>query len=503
MATRRIVRTDRTRVWITDGSAGFARAPVYMDAMKAGAPRWPASEPTTQEAPDPDSLGSFVDIDSIPGAKQRAQVPLTNLFPAGFSLLHDIRERECELDVQVHIGTCEDPRDFNGGWASGKVLAWENGLVTEYSGSELGALQSSERASATEQATVSSPKQRQYLPMTFAVQAGTEITVEGIDVAVCDHPSCGGSCGTSSDGCQKVFVVTTNGGGSPAGPATVVFTADGGSTWASSSVDSMDSGDAPDAIACVGTNLVVASQASLSLHYAPIADIIAGIETWTEVTEGFDTNGPRDIFSLGSSLTWLVAAAGYIYFSEDITSGVEVQDAGNATVQNLNAIHGIDAENLVAVGASNAVVYTTNGGTSWNAVTGPAPGVALNTVVVKSAVEWGVGTANGKLYYTTDSGLTWTEKAFPGSGTAGSQVRDIAFSTPTVGYMVHDLTTPRARVLRTINGGFSWYLAPEGTASLPLMDRINAIAVCNNPNRVFGTGLADDGTDGVILKGSA
>jgi hypothetical protein len=84
-------------------------------------------------------------------------------------------------------------------------------------------------------------------------------------------------------------------------------------------------------------------------------------------------------------------------------------------------------------------------------------------------------------------------------------VDDIQFSTASVGFIAHATAAPRARILRTYDGGYSWKITPERTgASLPLADRINALAVCpENPNFVIGVGLADNGTDGIIIAGSA
>jgi hypothetical protein len=83
-------------------------------------------------------------------------------------------------------------------------------------------------------------------------------------------------------------------------------------------------------------------------------------------------------------------------------------------------------------------------------------------------------------------------------------VRDIKFSTPTVGYLAHSIVGPAGRILRTIDGGYSWYVLPEATTTFPANDYVSSLAVCEeDPNVVFGGGLADDGTDGFFVKASA
>lgn len=244
---------------------------------------------------------------------------------------------------------------------------------------------------------------------------------------------------------------------------------------------------------------MVVSEDDEALHYAPITDILDGTETWTRVNTGFvATKGPLDIFSQGRSFTWIAGEGGYIYFSADITSGVDVQTAGSVTVEDLKKLHGFDILNLVAVGNANAVLLTQNGGTVWALITGPAPAVNLNAVWMLSKTEWLVGTAGGRLYGTRDSGDSWTEKGFPGSGSG--TIYDIKFSTPTVGYMAHTLNGA-GRILRTIDGGNSWYVLPESIASMPDNDRIVALAACDDdPNVVYGAGLGANATDGFLVK---
>jgi len=72
--------------------------------------------------------------------------------------------------------------------------------------------------------------------------------------------------------------------------------------------------------------------------------------------------------------------------------------------------------------------------------------------------------------------------------------------------VAHNVTIPatRGRILRTINGGYSWYIAPEKSQTLPAQDVINALAVCeDDPNFVVAGGLADSAADGFIMIGQA
>lgn len=497
VAQRTLQKTSQSRVFTIRNRAGPANAPVYQTLARAQALSWPQGDVTPIRIPDPEKYESFVIVDQIKGQQGLPTLGLQFRMSRDLSDILQLVREGCPFDVQIHVGACQNPSDFNGGWE--KIIVIEGASITSYDTDELGALDADQNAVLHETVSVTGLDLYDLKTLLASEQAAAEIVQEVIDVVICDSKTCG-ECGIASDGCQKVFALTLSAGGSPGLPAEIIFTEDGGGTWADTNVSTLAANEDPNAMTCVGTNLVVVSEDSESLHYAPIADILDASESWAEVTTGFvATKGPLDIFSLGASFTWICAEGGYVYFSDDITAGVDTQTAGSVTTENLNAIHGFDTLNLVTVGNSNAILLTRNGGTTWALITGPAVGVNLTTVWMKSEDEWFVGAANGNLYYTRDGGDSWTTKAFPGSG--AGVVRDIVFSSPTVGYLAHDTATPVGRILRTIDGGHSWYVIPEGTATMPDNDRVNAVAACTeDKNLVYGGGLAANAIDGFLVK---
>ena len=150
----------------------------------------------------------------------------------------------------------------------------------------------------------------------------------------------------------------------------------------------------------------------------------------------------------------------------------------------------------------NGAVIKTDNGSDWYEVT-PRPvvaGVHLTCVWMKDENTWLIGTSNGRLYCTHNAGDTWEQKTFSGSGTG--KVWDIVFSTDSIGYMSHAIGGPAGRIFRTYNAGQSWKILPEGTGTLAANDRITSLATCEyNPNFIVGGGLADNGTDGILLLG--
>lgn len=492
-----IVSTPYSRVFlIEDGAINGRTSPTYEGQWKAGGIKFGQGTVTPLRDPSADRYGSFKTVGTIPGEQDLPELPITARYTFDLSDMLKLVNIGCNHDLQVHMGQCQNPKDFNGGWT--KVLVLEQARISDYGTDDIGALEPKDNAAVNENVTWQGQRIYEIGKLSAAEVAASTVTRELKGVAVCDQAGCGGVCGASSDGCQKVFLVTGATTGSPGLTADVIYSSDGLATTTLIHITTMTVAQLPTDAVCVGDNLVVltATSGDEGLHYTNIANTLNGSPSWTEVNTGFvNTKGPNAAWSLGPNETWMVGQGGYVYFTDNPTSSVAVQDAGSATAQNLNDIHMLDSTHGVAVGASNAVIKTTDG-TTWSTVTGPAIGVALNAVWMKSSDTWFVGTAGGALYRTNNAGVSWTLVGFSGSG--AGQVRDIFFVNDTVGYMAHDTATPAGRIFRTIDGGKTWYVAPE-TGSMPANDRINSLRACA-VNTVFGGGLADNGTDGFAVK---
>jgi photosystem II stability/assembly factor-like uncharacterized protein len=478
MMAQQALVNSYSRVWFQEGGAGPSKARTYHGNWQAGAVSWDKGDLTTIREPDPNSYGKFIRVGRFRGEPGDPELPLRARYTQQRSVLLRAARRDCAHTLQVHIGTCRDPQDFARGWE--KTLILEEAAITSYGTDDLGALGPDETAPINEDVPFTGTDLYEVTRLNFSEQGGALVTREITSVYVCDSEQCG-ACGVSSDGCQVVLALEGAVSASPGLAASLLLTTDGGATWVERSITTLAATERGDRVFCVGSNVIVISSASESLHYAPLADLVANTATWTEVTTGFvATKGPIAAWTLGATETWFVGEGGYIYYSADPTGGVEVSDAGSVTTSDLNDVHFVD------------------GGVTWTELTGPAVGVVLNAVWMKSPTEWLVGTAGGALYYTVDSGVNWTIKAFPGSG-AGS-VRDIVFVTPSVGYMAHSTATPAGRILRTIDGGYSWYVLPEGSGAIPENDYVGQLAVCVEPNIVFGGGLGGNAVDGFLVK---
>lgn len=507
MATSRtVVRSDFSRLWLLENRAGPNVSPRYIRAGKAGTLSWNQGNSTPVFEPSDSQPGLFNQINKQPGTPDAPQLPVTvreeldglNL------LLRLLNEGNCEHDYHVAIGACKNPQDFNRGWQKKKIL--EAASISNYGSSgDLGALQPGDRNLTEETATLNGVALYEVVQLTFSEILGSTATRPLVDVVVADSITCGGDCGTQSSGCSRVIWISSATTGSAGAAPVVIASDDGGATGTSITINTLASNEDPNAGAWVGDNLVIVSEDSESLHYASIDDLMNNVASpFTEVTTGFETGkGPQAIFAPSPNDVFIVAEGGYVYHTNDPTQGVEVQSNGSVTVNDLTTVHGIDNEHVVAGGASNTIIVTHDGGTTWSTRTGPSAeaGVTVNVVAMVTKDIYWVGYADGTLWFTTDDGTNWEQSGFPGSGSGA--VKDLVWATRSVGFLAHSTTAPHGRIFRTTNGGGSWYLLPEaaGASAIPSNDHVYALASCD-PNTVFGAGLADDASDGFAVKAS-
>lgn len=499
-----VAQTGFSRVFLIEGRARPDHAPDYESCLMAGSPSQSFGDVTRIECPDPDEYNAYVEVGRIVGAIERGALPLTGRYASDLaSALLRIAKSRCAADIQVHLGACTDPRVFN---EFTKNVIFEDAQLTNWSATDLGALGSDGAAHVDESTDISFGEFYEVLQLTFSKKGESTVTNPVIDVVICDTASCG-DCDEESDGCEHVYALSKAASGSPGTAADVLYSVDKGQTWASDNINSMTPSEEPNALACLGLYVVVVSEDTESQHYKLKSLIDAGTAlNWTEVATGYVAgNGPLDIWSVGN-YAFIAAENGYVYGTEDATGGVSVLDAGVATTNNLNAVHALSDKFAVLVGDSDTIIYTLDG-TTFQAATATGGGGNLKAVWCKNRTNWFVGDDAGGLYWTLDGGVTWTQQGAGGSvalpGANWTDINDISFASKSVGYISAEKDgTPRGYMLRTFDGGHSWVVLPEGVQSLPLTDAIYAHAACTEDvNFVVGVGLADDGTDGVIVVG--
>lgn len=320
-------------------------------------------------------------------------------------------------------------------------------------------------------------------PMAFQ-QVGSVIAVaEIVDSFFYDQIQCG-DCGATSDGCQKCYALQIANAGSPGLSSQVLYSADGGQTWAGVDIPTLG-GLSASRFAPMGLYCVVVSQNTTGYHYAKFSDIQAGTVNWTQITGGFTIGkSPRCIVARDPNNCWIGAQGGVIYLLNTVGGNVSVVSDGSQSAQDINDIH-FYGNTVVAVQNNNGVLYSSNSGVTWSLVTGPVVGQSLSGIWLIGALTWFVTTGNGQLWYTTNAGANWTRITLDSGITT---IDDIQFYDENVGYVAVELAGA-ARVYRTVDGGNSWRYTPASEiGALPgAPQRIDVVAPCG-PNNLLAVG---------------
>lgn len=485
-----LVRSDFSRMFVMKGDSGPSIVPQYQGLWKAGALTWNQGDITLIYVPDPNRYGAFIVNSKFQGEPSNPEMAVLARYTFDLSEMLRIIGSTCDNELQIHMGDCQNPQDFNAGWR--KVLVLESAKISTYGTGDLGALQPDQRNPVDEDVSFVGTKAYEIGRLTFARKATADTDTEVMDVFFC----AGNICESCSAEGKWIFAVLRP--DTYAAPD-VVFSSDGGLTWSSDNVDSAAPDNFFPAGTCVGDYIVLLNYTESGIEYCDASDLINGVETWTSIVTGFVAGGPPNaVFSASPTYTWIVGDGGYIYLMSRPGDGVTVQDAGSATTEDLNSVHALSITRVISVGDNNAVVYTVNGGATWAARTGPNPGVNLTAQWMRDDDVWMVGDATGRLWYTLNGGVTWYEKTFVGSGTGA--ISDIVFVTNSVGYMTVNIGGV-GRLYRTIDGGYSWYVLPEGTGTIPTNTGLNAIGVYEDANIVYAAGKYGV-ADGIIISGA-
>jgi hypothetical protein len=496
------MKVGSSRVFTIKFRAGPSNEPDYHQMGAAGTISWGQGDITDIEIPSDTIYNDWIKVDSYQVSADRATTTIQIFMTEDRSDVFNLARIRCPFDVQVHMGNCEDPRDFDLGWQ--KILVFEDARATSWDTNEVGGLQGDAQASIMEDLPISARSVYEILRMTYRSVANTEVGEVVVSVSVCDRITCG-ECEnvSSSDGCQRVIALTNSAGSSPGLKPQLIITVDQFGTAAIIErwITTFTIGDNASDGDCVGSNYVAISSDGENIHYANTDDIENSAETWAVVTTGIVAGkGPNAMWNYSPLLTYIAGLGGYVYIMKNPADGLTVVDAGSAVTDDLQDIHGYDTENISAVGDAGAWVYSTDGN-NFNAGTAPAGPTDLTAVAYRKRNEIWVGGDDGNLYVTTNLGTNWTTKAVPGSLT---QIDKIVWASETVGFVLGRTATPAGKILRTVNGGYSWYVVPEAAGlSIPANDYLLDAAVCDKePNKLFAGGLADNGSDGILIKGS-
>ena len=328
----------------------------------------------------------------------------------------------------------------------------------------------------------------------FGEEASTEVVVEVIDAVYGQNIQCG-NCGLANDGSQIIYALTRANIGSPAAPGQIVYSVDGGTTWATTSITGIGLAAEPRYIDIAGDVLFVGTDAT-TLFYARINSATGAPGTWTSVTLPV---AMRDVYVLSPSQIYFSADSGRVYKTTDITVAPTLLDSG--AVDNLLRISGDGQNTIIAVGANGRVYRSLNNGVTWATLTAPAA-TSLNAIQVLGPNEFWTGGANGNLYRTVNGGSTYTT-----AYTTGGTLYDIVFATREVAWVSYSASNI-AHLVTTMDGGASFALdnATSRIVNWPVFNKAQRLAVpyLADPsiaaNYLVVCGLATSTTDGILIS---
>jgi len=488
------------RVWYVEGGVHPTHPPVLLTVGKfSGDPSQKTGDAKKIAAPDPNNFNRDIQVGTVPGTVDRATLAVAIRSTAQKSVLIGWKNRKCRVDIYALSGKCGNPQDFTEGGE--KWIYFPDGQISGHAYEGFGAFGLDEAKETNETVDMTAEEYYEFLYM-GQVQVGASSTVREIWTVDIYQ---GSDCEDCPDPCSRVLCSMAGASATPGTQPLLLYTADSGLTWTTNTITTLFSNETIADGQMIGDNIVYISNTSNSIHYTDVHLVYKNTNTWSEVTSGFvAAKGPNAIWSIDPRHTWIVGDGGYIYFASNYKTGVVVKDYGVTTTQKLNDVHAIDVDNILACGDANAVVYSADSGETWASVTGPAVGVNLGTCWMWSADIWFVGEGaggTGKLWLTVDQGTTWTQVTLPASYV---QIDKIKFISDAEGYL-SARTAGQSFILRTITAGNEWVVLPQGKTSVSIDNtKLTDLDICSKySNTVFASGLADNGTAGIILKMTA
>lgn len=487
------------RIWYVEGGVHPTRAPELLAMGKMSTdPSQNIGEAKRVGAPDPDNFNNDIQIGVVEGENERASLSIGARSTVQQSILLGWKNKRCRVDIYVLVGKCGNPNDFTEGGE--KWVYFPDGRISGHSFENMGAWERGENNPTNEMVDMTAEEYFEFLYMRQDV-VGASSTVR--EIYTIDTYQ-GDNCVDCPDPCENVLMTMAGASATPGTKPTLLYSQDGAETISQQTISSMFSNETISGSAVIGGDLVLISPTSNSIHYTNIEQVLDGTNLWQENISGFvAAKVPRAIWSADVRHSWIVGDGGYVYFVRNHKTTVEVQDAGVATTQHLQSVHAFDTKNVIAVGNSNAVVHTFNGGQSWESILGPAVGVNLGACWMWSDSVWFVGEGaggTGKLWLTTNFGKTWSQVGLP--GTYG-RIYKIEFvpGSQAEGY-ISAATGGTSVILRTKTAGNDWSVLPDGKKAVAQENTyLTDIAVCSRyANTAYASGLADNGTAGVAYK---
>jgi len=406
--------------------------------------------------PDPNTPKRYLKTGIVRGEPGLAEVEIT----ASVRKTRDILEEYLKCGGPLYFHDVCGKKQIFEEWDSQAIIL-DYAIPTEQTASNIAKKVPGDNDESMNAYSFGSPnKYWPYKPKASRLTGITETAaLNGIDN--CSTQRCAGYCGGGIDLGQDLVVAGDADAASPADVAIPWDTADAGVTFTEESTAPFGAGEDIAAIICLdlggGTKRRIAfngtSQVGVPAESAYSDD---GGVTWTSVSIGstsaqYVLSGKAVTYLDDGSVIWVVTTGGYVYKSTNKGVSYTTLHAGTLTTQNLFSISRYGQNLLVASGAADASIKSTDGGRSWSAMSATGGGGTLNRMYAVTKLRYFVGDSAGNLYFTEDGGTTWSlRQAYGGS------IADVVFTTELFGIMLHNSADPIGTVYYTRNGGYSW-----------------------------------------------
>lgn len=497
MSTNQALTSMSQRVWYVEGGVHPSRMPKLLTLGKfSDDPTKSVGEETRISVPDPDNFGRDTQVGTMRGEEERATFSIAIRSTAQRSILQDWKNRRCSVDFFAVSGKCGNPQDFTEGGE--KWVFFYDGKISSHSFENFGAFGLDENNPVNETVDLTADDYWEFLYLRQD-KIGDNVTTREIYAIDVDAET---DCDDCADAGKRVLMVMAGNSATPGTQPILLYSSDKGETFSQNTINQLFSNENVVGAEVIGGDYVILSNTANGLVWTKIDEVYEGVNQWNRVTSGFVTNKQPNAFSFANIRNaWVVGNGGYIYFMSNYKVGVEVQDAGVATTNHLRSVHALDTNNVLIVGDANTVVYSSNGGSTWESVIGPSVGVNLGTCWMWDQDTWFVGEGSGgtgKLWYTTNRGVTWVQKGLPA---LYDRIEKVVFVSKAEGYLSAH-AGGQSYILRTITGGYEWVVLPSGKRGTPVSNsRLNDIAVTKRyENLVYAAGLAQNTTNGIALR---
>jgi len=294
----------------------------------------------------------------------------------------------------------------------------------------------------------------------FSLEANRITLTETEDItgfAICGEEVCAGDCGPTTNPWDSLYAATKHLAASAANVANIL-TSQNEAVWAGTVGDPFAAGEDVQGIVCFQlsrtvTRILVARGTTDAGVEGEIAYSDDGGVTWTNVDYGA-ANGAyvasnHALFALDQYNIWLGTDGGRIYFSSDGGLTWTIQEDAGISASDIMGIDFVSSTTGFAIWTAGEVANTTDGGTTWSAVTSTTLAAARDIYMITAYFGWAVGDG---MEYTHDGGLTWEVRNASVIG-AVEFWKDGLFGIA-VG------SAASGNIYITINGGYDWNAIP-------------------------------------------